>query len=376
MQLVWRFLGTTATVQDISPGSYDFRARSVNVAGFESDWTTATGVVVLGKTAPPPDVGTLYIDNGVLSWSYASAPIDLAGFVVRAHQGDRATWADAVALHAGVVTASRFDVTDQMYSQRTFLVKAVDTSGNYSANAAAVLLNLGDPIINNVILTHNEAPGWNGYVGNWTVNVSDQLEAEQIGVFYNAGSSIFYNQTSTALFYDDEYERLDYEFEYIVDAADVGAQITLSALVNDADSYRFGYVPPSLPFPGFSGSVGYLEFPGSIRAEEGTYLFRLTIPAQFGGTPPTVDDIIVSLDVEDITESLLDVSISNTGTRLPITKTYRGIVNVSLTLQTDGSGAVSLKLDDRDPDDGPLVYAYNSAGTAVSTTIDAFIRGY
>jgi len=370
------FRGEYATVEDMTPETYDFRVRSMNAIGQYSDWVAETAVVIAGKTAPPPDVGTLYIDNGVLSWGYSNAPIDLAGFEVRAHQGNRSTWADAVVLHAGVVTVSRFDVTDQMFSQRTFLVKAVDTSGNYSTNAATVLLNLGDPVINNVILTHSEAPGWNGYVGDWTVNGSDQLEASQIGGFYNAGSSIFYNQTSTALFYDDEYDRLDYEFEYIVDAADVGAQITLTALVNDADSYRLGYVPPSLPFPGFSGSVGYLEFPGAIRAEEGTYLFRLTIPAQFGGTPPTVDDIIVSLDVEDVTESLEDVAIANTGTRLPITKTYRGIAHVGLTLQTDGSGAVSLKLDDKDPDDGPLVYAYNSAGTAVATTIDAFIRGY
>jgi len=271
----------------------------------------------------------------------------------------------------GVVTSSRFNAAGETSGQRTFLVKAIDTSGNYSATAAVMLLNLGDPVISNVILTDSEAPAWTGTLSGGTVNGSDQLEADQVGGFYNPlGGSILYNASPTSDFYEDEYETMTYAFDYVVDGADAGSQVTVAATVDTATSYQIDYIPPS--------STGdFVPFPGFIRhTEAGTYAFRLTVPSQFGGTPPTVDDIIVSLDVEDVTESLENVSIANTGTRLPITKTYRGIAFVSLTLQTDGSGAASLKIDDKDPDDGPLVYAYNAAGTAVATTIDAFIRGY
>jgi hypothetical protein len=250
------------------------------------------------------------------------------------------------------------------------MIKAVDTSGNESVNATSALISQSGPTTDNIILTDNHAPAWLGTLSGGTVNGSDQLEAGAVSGMYNeAGTELFYPPYPTVEFYSERYETMTYTFSQTIDIGDVGAKLTVSALVNDAESYQIDYIPHDNPGV-------YQPFPGFVIVTGSPYEFRLTVPAQFGATNPTVDDIIVELDVEDITEFLVDVAIANTGTRLPITKTYREIVYTALTLQTDGSGAVSLKVDDKDATNGPLIYAYNSAGTAVATTIDAFIKGY
>lgn len=369
-QIVWRYQGSRVVFNDIAPANYNLRVRTANDVGFFSDWLEIP-VTVLGKTAPPPDLESLFIDGGLLSWTYPAAPLDMAGFEVRIHDGDRQTWADAIPMHSGIISGSRFTLPTNTSGTKTFLVKAIDTSGNYSTNAAIVTVGLGDASIANVILTYDyQANTWPGIITDGTINGSNEIEADQVGAFYNPdGGSIFYNQTGSSDFYDSEYKKLVYLFTYTVEVLDEGSQLTINPTVT-ADSYQLEYIPPG-------GGSTYTGFGGYIpKAEEGEYKFRLSIPSQFGSTTPTIEGLTVSLDVPDITETLNDVSISSGGTRLPITKTYRGISYVTLTMQTDGSGVTSLKVDDKDEVLGPLIYAYNTSGTAVSTTIDAFIRGY
>lgn len=82
------------------------------------------------------------------------------------------------------------------------------------------------------------------------------------------------------------------------------------------------------------------------------------------------------LDVPDIVEELQNLVISSGGTRLPITESYRVIENVQLTVQTDGNGGVTARIEDKHPTSGPLVTVRNAAGTAVTGLLDARIKGY
>jgi len=82
------------------------------------------------------------------------------------------------------------------------------------------------------------------------------------------------------------------------------------------------------------------------------------------------------IDVPDIVESLADVSISATGTRLTLTKPFRVIVAVNLTLQDDAGTAETAKVLDKSVSQGPLIECYNSSGTAVAGTVDAVVVGY
>jgi hypothetical protein len=362
--------GTSASVDDLAVGDHEFRIRPLSVLSQAGDWLTIP-YTMLGKVAPPPDIESLFIDDEILTWTYPNPPIDLAGFEVRTHQGERQTWADATPLHVGVITASRFDARRLVAATTTFLVKAIDTSGVYSESAAIVVVNVNDSAIQNVIYTEDYvANTWPGTISGGSINGSNEIEASQIGTFWNPDeNAIFWNPDETALFWSSSFEKLEYEFTYTVAAQDVGVQISVDYTVA-GESAQIEYIPPG-------GGTTYVPFSGVLpTVKEGEYKFKLLIPSQFGGTAPKITSVLLNLDVPDIIERFEDIAISATGTRLPITKTYRGIAFVSLTMQTDGSGVSSLKVSDKNHALGPLVYAYNASGTAVNTTIDAFIRGY
>lgn len=130
--------GNEARKDDLAAGTYDFRVRAINSVGWAGVWVEQNNVVFLGKTAPPPDVDSVSILDAVLDWVYSSPPLDLAGFEVRAHDGVTQDWATATKLHTGLVSASRFDVRDILTAQKTFLIKAVDTSGVFSVNSSNI----------------------------------------------------------------------------------------------------------------------------------------------------------------------------------------------------------------------------------------------
>ncbi len=122
--------------EDIVPDTYDFRVRGVNNIGWVSDWITESNVLIEGKAAAPPDVSSLTFNNGVLEWTYENEPLDLAGFEVRYADNTDATWEDAVKLHSGLVSHSKYYLGFTPASEAIFFVKARDDSRNYSVNAA------------------------------------------------------------------------------------------------------------------------------------------------------------------------------------------------------------------------------------------------
>lgn len=380
------------TLPDVQDGIHSFRIRSINGIGKKSGWAEF-GYQVIGKSAPPPNVTTLLVEKGRLRWEYTNAPVDLAGFLVRFQNGNRQLWADATPMHENIVTETVFDIS-QYSGQKTFLIKAVDTTGNESGAPAILLQSLGDPIVENVIATQSEAPIWDGELTNIInsgatlsldfagevyaqeaiaysgfVNAQDEIEVAEIGDFYADAGAPFYSQDPDVLFYSAEYYRLEYLFDYTVAAQDEGANMTVDVQLNGSFNERLDYKPP-----GYTGD--WLAFPGSVQAIEGAYQFRFVIPSQQLNTAPKVSDIVVSLDVEDVVERFNDVPIAAGGTRLTLTKTYRDILNVSLTIQADGGTSSTVKYLDKDEVNGPLIQCFNTSGTAVAGTIDAIVQGF
>ncbi len=354
-------------INDVLDAEYDLRLRATNTIGLRSDWLTLS-YTVEGKSAPPPDVGTLLIEKGTLKWSYDNAPLDLAGFEVRFQNGDRRLWVDATPVTGNVITETQFDASDYT-GVKTFLVKAIDTTGNVSKNAAILVQNLGDALVENVIATQSEGPAWAGTLTGGFINASSELEADQLGVFWGDPDAVFWPLDTNALFWIADYERVTYEYTFVVGPEDTDADLTVDVQIGGPFNEKISYKTP-----GYTG--GWRAFPGSVEAKEGTYSFLLTVPQQAFGAAPTVIDVVTGLDVEDIEESFNDIAISASGTRLPITKQYRSIKNVSLTLQSDGGTGTSVVIIDKDPVLGPLVGIENPSKTLVTGNLDSTIQGY
>lgn len=140
---------------------YDVRLRSINIRGVRSDWEEVQNHLVIGKTEPPEDVVDFNaLQNGsvvVFSWTQVS-DVDLAGYEIRyVPQGLSLGWSDGTAL-TEVTRGTQITTAAVPPGSWTFMIKAVDTTGNYSVTedtSNATVSNTQD-----IVLQTTYSPDW------------------------------------------------------------------------------------------------------------------------------------------------------------------------------------------------------------------------
>lgn len=127
--------GPDFEVLDITPGLFEFEIYSQQ-AGFKLSVGKLTGSInALGKTAPPSDVTNFNFTpdpnlGALLTWAVVP-DIDLSEYEIR-----RGTnWTSAVYITRIKATSYKLGYLDN--GTYTYLIKAIDTSGVYSTNAAS-----------------------------------------------------------------------------------------------------------------------------------------------------------------------------------------------------------------------------------------------
>ena len=143
--------------------TYDLRFRYVDRDGERGAWTAVFVHTVIGKAGPPADVtGFSAAQNGTaVNFRWQQVPdLDLAGYEIRINPQGSTTWADATPL-TEVTRGTAITNAQVPPGDWTFLIKAVDTSGNESVAAArADALVLAEDF--DVILQVSQAPRWPG----------------------------------------------------------------------------------------------------------------------------------------------------------------------------------------------------------------------
>lgn len=367
------------------------RARTRNSLAV-SDWGMQYMHQVIGKTEPPPNVENLSISGSVLSWSLPRRVPDLAGFVFRFHYGQNLDWNSAAPLHAGLVTASPWEPETRPGGVVTIMVKAQDTSGNESRLVGSVVMNLGDPPIANIVEQWDyKALGWPAAPGEqsgWTL-VSGDPTANPLDSFYGSDNQTFFVGDTDPFYKAESYAEMVYvSTELAINSALAGSIMTLVADIEGIDlriDYRLAgpgvfYGPDANSFYGPDGDPRYglagdwMPWPGQLVVANDVYQFRVTIGA--GATRGILKGLVVTVDAPDLEELLPDVPIAAGGTVIPYTKAFTKIVVVTATLQTNVSGAETVRIDKTSPL-SPVIRAYNAAGTAVSgATADITLKGY
>lgn len=361
----------------------------------------------------PPSVETFSITNGALSWSPVVAS-DLAGYRIRFQYGENPVWSNAGALHDGIVTQSPFKPELIPNGVCTLLIKAVDVSGNESQNAATILANLGDVIVDNVILTYDDkAAGFPGTKTNCAVVDGNLLANDTGSLYWLDDDAPHYGSVVLNYWGVVSYAPLEYVTQFITQQDQIGSRLTLSTVVGTdgtiywgadgatyfgADPLGYWVAPISYGIEFRYGTQGvfwgadgnrffptedtalvwqtptvWQPWPGAIEnVGDASIDFRIT--TQGGEQRGGIYDLTVQFDVPDEYEELNDISISAAGTRLPLTKSFRSVKNIQLTLQDNGGTAVTTKYADK-ATTGPLIYCYNAAGSRVAGIIDARVQG-
>ncbi len=132
--------GPDFEVLDITPGLFEFEVYSFS-AGLKLSTSNVTdSISALGKTAPPSDVSNLNFtpdpNLGVLLTWDAIADIDADQYEIR--RG--ANWSSATQITQIKATTYKLGYLDD--GTYTYLVKAIDTSGVYSTNAASIAVTV------------------------------------------------------------------------------------------------------------------------------------------------------------------------------------------------------------------------------------------
>lgn len=339
---------------------------------------------VKGLATLPPDVLEFKIDGDRLTWTPVVA-VDLAGYRIRYNFGQNTWWPTAAALHEGLVTDSPYTMSTRPNGPVTLMIKAVDTSGNESAAAAIIVVNMGDLVSHNVLLDWPQAPAFTGAITGGSVSAG-VLQADTTDFFYGPDAEPFYGPDTEPFYLTTTYAEMVYEFYIVVRDRgtlqllhDVAASTWTIDYLRDSQSAFYGpdtdffYGPDAEPFYGPTGV--WATWPGSIEISSPERIgFRVKTAG--GNVRGVVDLLTPQLDVPDVTEKLDDIVIAPGGTRLPITQIYRVIKNLQLTIQTDGNGGVSPRIKDKNPTLGPLVAVVNSSDVEVAGVLDADIEGY
>ncbi|MDD3494230.1 MAG: phage tail protein, partial [Candidatus Thermoplasmatota archaeon] len=174
IEVAWRIRGTqenwqtaiTRTFQafcaPVQSGSeYEVRARYIKADGRQGPWCSLAYHTVQGKEWPPSNVTgfNLSQSQAVMNFWWNAAPDrDLRGYELRYGPLD-STWEDAEVITT-VMSGTSFACSTIPAGTWKFMVKALDTSGNYSADYAYRNYNVAN--FYRVLVEAQQWPDWPG----------------------------------------------------------------------------------------------------------------------------------------------------------------------------------------------------------------------
>jgi hypothetical protein len=174
-------------VRDLEVGFFDFRARAINTFGIKGDFTTVTSVEINAFAGDPSDVSLFdkELSGGTLFLSWPSVPdADLSHYQVKHNSNTTgATWGNSTTI---IEKIARPATTATVPARSgTFLIRAYDKEGNFSATPTSVIVLPSELPQLGQTDTQTENPTFSGTKTN-TVVASNNLEIDNT----TAGSPI------------------------------------------------------------------------------------------------------------------------------------------------------------------------------------------
>jgi predicted phage tail protein len=344
-------------------------------------------------------------DQGVVS--------DVVSYEVRYKQGGlidsnpATTWEQGIELYSGGVTAAQqwFETSLFDTDEWTVMVKSVDATQWRSDTPATILLNVGAPPISNAVYDECiDDTTWPGSYVNaqvtdnyWLITQSGTYLTTQSGAYITGDTGVYsVQQTDPAV---DGYYRWNFDNNFLESAilitttAEATYQHSIGALAgadtvlfqeNDDDIFQENDDQIFAEQRTYAAGVLSGESSGVLhpyapyeRLIEDVYQVQTLIRSKDGESPGAITGICFELDYPDVIESQNDVAISSSGagTAIPLTKPFRAVKSVQVTLQDTGTGAINAIVLSKTTS-SVTVKCVNSSGTAVAGLIDITVVGY
>lgn len=333
---------------NVQPGLYSFRVSAFNQLGVQSGYVEIVRQIA-GLQAPPADVTNFTLtrsgSQALLRWD-PSPDLDVitgGQFIIKfTPKLSAVTWSDGFDLP--IVSGASSNAIVPL-SLGTYLIKAVDSSGNQSINFASVSSSFAIAQSTNIVQALTESPTFPGTRTNCTVNgpalalTSTTFFDAQSGLFdarsglFDAASPETFDSTpglfnSQTGFFDNANTVSDlvlsgiYDFSAPIDlgavfncriSANLSASVATNRSFFDARNELFDSVPGLFDGTDLTGASATLQI--SISQDGSTYgawsnfsigdytgrafRFRVLLESQTQNTNILVDQLAVTVDMPD-----------------------------------------------------------------------------
>jgi hypothetical protein len=381
---------------------YNVRVKAVNSFGVSSTYVTATRTII-GAIEPPQDVTDFSCNilgqEAHLGWTQVP-DLDLAFYQIRYATETDGTgdWANSVSL---VEKVSRPATSITVPARAgTYLIKAFDKLGNASSNATAIVSNVTSIQNFNSITSVSEHPDFDGTLTN-TAIVDDTLRLDSSELFDSASGNF---DTETTRFFDSGLANADFyaSGNYLfADVVDIGAKhtcrltATLKQTSDDPDDLfdnRSGlFDSQNSSFDGDTPANSNAHIEIATSDDNSTYTsfqnfvignytaryfkFRVVLTSSDLASTPVVEEVSVTIDMEDRIFSDNDIS-SGAGTKtVTFTNPYK-TVNYAVGITGEDMSTGDFFIVESKTINGFNVTFKNSSGSAVSRTFDFIAKGF
>lgn len=344
-------------------------------------------------------------DQGIVS--------DVVSYQIRYKQGGlinndpSATWDQAIELYSGGVSAQQqwFETSLFDTDEWTVMVKSVDATQWRSDEPAAILVNIGAPVISNAVYAECiDNTTWPGTYINLAVSDTYNLSTQDGAYLLTQNDTYLTGATGiNALMQvdlnSDSYYTWNFDNNFLESAilitttAQASYQHNIGALTgvdtalfqeNDNDILQENNDQIYAEQRTYNAGVLSGESSGILhpyapyeKLIEDVYQVQTLVRSKDGISVGALTGLCFELDYPDVIESQNDVAISSSGagTAIPLNKTFRVVKSVQLTLQDSGTGAINAIVLSKTTS-SVTVKCVNSSGAAVAGLIDITVVGY
>ena len=382
-QFVTSTRATSAEVNNLKAGIFSFRVRTVNTIGVRSAYTTISSNLA-GLTTPPVTIQNFSVNaidgSAYLQWD-RSPDIDVihGGFLRIRHTPitSGAVWAGGSALGQALAGTSTNAVLPLLAG--TYMIKAVDSAGNFANTASLAITTVPNIIDFNVVATNTQSPSFSGAKVN-TVKDGNTL------VLTNTNNVV----ATSGLYTFSNYVDLGQVF-----TSRVTANFTASGFVQtDLIDGRTALIDTWANFDGEpsdkvvatlqirttntdpTGSPTWTPYQplviGDFQAR--AFQFRVVITSSDSSRNIAITSLGVTIDMPDRNEKDTNVTVATGGLNVSYTNSFNAVPYLGITIQNSSAGdywTVS-----NETVNGFSIVIYNSGGTAIQKNINWMATGY
>lgn len=350
----------------------EYMVRVITVYQMRQSSGVIIGPIAAGEDVLPPDVSVInaeVVGEGAAEtrrfyWKFEYPnPDDIAGFKIKYLQGNSLNWNVAYELHSGLITQQPFETKALRQGIHTVMIKAVDNAGQESEHIAYTVLNLGDPLEDNVLYKNDFATNdWEHCITNGTQSgYDDYIHAPQNSYFWATPDTNAWVQNDWAMWYE-RYSSfyLVMQFKALASGAfwlryDIEGPAKIEYRITgdqpfwrgDADTV-FWEAPDWAMWPDDANL--YKPYTCKVNVKAGDLIqVRFTAPENV--TEETLlKSLTAIIDVPDREEHFENITVPASGLELPIVTPdyYTTAVKVDA-MQTSVPGGVELEIISRTP---------------------------